>query len=861
MNALRLGGLAGLLWVVGILTGCSLFSSNDEVVQNDLALMDSSSWLIAAQGQGGPPNCVKDLAPGQAKKLAEKALKDRQEIQLLKQALERRGKKLVLSRAHGCKVKNKASSQGLSAQQETTTEATLVEVPAGSDAALYLLEKETVEEGNYWASLREPGDGGETLVHLEVGLGSDTGVQGLSTEPGEAKLFLPDDLGTQEVASDLEQLLAESATTSAGLRALQMDALDWANAEVVVDKTSVIVQADGAEEMEALVVVPPVDSATQQLWGRTRPLIDVERATHVKVTVRRTPPSPSNPRPKLQVVRPTPERPVVQPVVKKGIDLKPAFQYCPYPYYGKLSSFQKVLCQDSWQQWYKKQWDKKLVYERILRATKAVAQDAYDVTYAWDRKRGIDLIAAGFKGLSLSQLQTMLDLAVAKVQDTQPQLPTEILQRWEQASSLINTITPAEFGGWFDALSQATEQGRFDEEYSRLLSQGLERLQNALLILMNSQDAQRAKDLLYKAAQVWARLAQISSEVSEEIKQRMRDVQVRLESNFLLLIAACDLVPFICSALPIAGIDDPLSLIQRLIGNWDTMIRVGHSEKLSDQDLLKFSIALHVIVASFAIHFDLFIPTPSNIARLIEVVIYTKDLANFLDWMTSPYIQDRTVRDRLEQGFGTIVAAGNSVLQGGWEYKGLRLDQDGSYTQQGLGDWWGAVLLLPKEKNPMGRSIVAVSRGDHCVDCGTKADEISRWVGRAVELAPSVQKDNNADLGVVTFAFTNPNADVASVLQRLKQDHQNSNIPVIVAWIENGQVRYECISQGCSNLSWQEQERIACNQLGLAAGCAGPPQEPQTSTTSPPPAGTPITVGSPPPPDPSSFCQGKICII
>lgn len=121
----------------------------------------------------------------------------------------------------------------------------------------------------------------------------------------------------------------------------------------------------------------------------------------------------------------------------------------------------------------------------------------------------------------------------------------------------------------------------------------------------------------------------------------------------------------------------------------------------------------------------------------------------------------------------------------------------------------------------MGRSIVAVSRGDHCVNCGTKADEISSWVGRAVELAPSVQRDINADIGVVTFAFTNPNADVASVLQRLRQDHQNSNVPVIVAWIENGQVQYECIGQGCSNLNWQEQERIACNQLILVAFARG----------------------------------------
>jgi hypothetical protein len=599
--------------------------------------------------------------------------------------------------------------------------------------------------------------------------------------------------------------------------------------------------------------VPAVDStAGQALWDRTRPMIDEERATYVKVMVKKTPPQPSNPRPKLQVVRPTPERPVVQPVVRQGSALKPAFQYCPYQHYGRLSSFDRVMCQDSWQRWYAKQWDQKLVHERSLRAANTVAQDAYNVTYTWDRKRGIDLIAAGFKDLSSSQLQTMLDFAVAKVQDAQPQLPPEILQRWDQASSLINTITVAEFEGWFDALSQAIEQGQFDEEYSRLLSQGLERLQNALLILMNSQDMQRAKDLLYKAAQVWARLAQISSEVSQEIQERMRDVRGRLMSNFVLFQVGCELVPGVCTILQVVGVEDAFGLVELLIRNWDTMIRVGYRDGFSDQDLLKFSIALDVIVAQYAPYFQF-------ATNLFNKVAYTADLARFLDWMTSPYIQDRTVRDRLEQGLGTIVVAGNSVLQGGWEYKGLRLDQGGSYTQQGLGEWWGAVLLLPKEKNPMGRSIVAVSRGDHCVDCGTKADEISSWIGRAVELSPSVQRDNNADLGVVTFAFTNPNADVASTLQRLREDHQSSQIPVIVAWMEKGRVRYECIGQGCSNLSWQEQERIACNQLGLPAGCAGPPS--QVSATNPLPASTPIAVGSPPSPDPSSFCQGPICII
>lgn len=132
-----------------------------------------------------------------------------------------------------------------------------------------------------------------------------------------------------------------------------------------------------------------------------------------------------------------------------------------------------------------------------------------------------------------------------------------------------------------------------------------------------------------------------------------------------------------------------------------------------------------------------------------------------------------------------------------------------------------------------------------------------------MELAPSIQREHSADIGVVTFAFTNPDADVASVLDQLRQDHQNSAVPIIVAWWENGQVRYECIGLGCSNLSWQEQERIACNQLGLAAGCAGPPQESQTSNTDPGSNSDPVTVtvGAPPRPEPPSYCSGSFCII
>ncbi len=74
-------------------------------------------------------------------------------------------------RAQGCEVstdeEGDASAQGLRALSEDAG-TVLVEVPAGSDAALYLVG--SGDEGNYWVSLKEEIDDGEVLTHIEVGL-------------------------------------------------------------------------------------------------------------------------------------------------------------------------------------------------------------------------------------------------------------------------------------------------------------------------------------------------------------------------------------------------------------------------------------------------------------------------------------------------------------------------------------------------------------------------------------------------------------------------------------------------------------------------------------------------------------------
>ncbi len=642
-----------------------------------------------------------------------------------------------------------------------------------------------------------------------------------------------------------------------------------------MDKTSVVFQADGSEEMEALVVVPSADSTTRQLWGRTKPYIDVERATHVKVAVRRTPPSPSNPRPKLQVIRPTPERPVVKPIVKKGSELKPVFGYCPYPYYGKLSSFQKVLYQDSWQQWYRKQWASNAVQSKVLQASGATAtQGLYNIAYARDGKRGIDLLAAGFDNLNPADLQKLLD-HVDNLSQTIPtvQPPPDVLQRWDQARPLFDAISTDQLINWFTTLSQALQQNNFDQVYEQLLTQGLGQLEQAIMILNGTGDATTAKSSILEGVKGWssleARLMQLPQDVRDRIDQLIREafahlVRALIPDQLLYTYGQLSLaltgflgkaIGAICGQFSpgcseamkylLRNIEgkSPRDVITELFALWDDMIWGFQADAKAVEALSR---ALNTIINTFT--------WDGNALN------YTTQLVAFLDWVRDWRSANRGSNDMFEQALGTLMVAGSSIRQG-WTYYGLRADKGGVYGSS-YDIWWAGVLYLSPDKlspNNNGRGIIVVERGDNCTDCAAKANEIVSWIGRAVEMVPSIQGNlTNIDpnsIGVVTFAFTNPNAQgIDMVLQKLRTQYANSQVPIIVSWLENNIVHFECIGAGCGNLTWEEQEKIACNQQGAPAGCtdwgAPVPSEPNQPT--------PFTIGSPPPP--VSYCAGKICV-
>ena len=280
MRTYYLSGLLGFfLLLTATLAGCSPFFTRD--VQQEAAgvedLTSTDSWLIAAQGTGDPEVCEKDLSRTEARKETKATLKEEEDAQALKKVLASLGKQLKILGAHGCVVKEEASSDSQSTAQgirgQTAEEETiLVEVPAGSDAALYFVE--SGDEGNYWASLKQSVPGGVKLVHMEVGL-QQTGVQGLGTEPATVSFFLPDAQGTQDVVDQVkEQLQQGGGAASASLRAMEEAGdLDWSRAEVIV------LDAAEGEDTEALLVVPMADSAAagQALWGQTGAPINPNR--------------------------------------------------------------------------------------------------------------------------------------------------------------------------------------------------------------------------------------------------------------------------------------------------------------------------------------------------------------------------------------------------------------------------------------------------------------------------------------------------------------------------------------------------------------------------------------------------------
>ncbi len=812
----RLGCFGGLLLLLGILTGCSLFLPNDQTEDSSETseLVGTSTWLTAAQGQGGPPACVKALPPGQAKKLAEKVLKDKPEIQLLKQALERRGKKLVLSKAHGCKVKGKASGQGLSAQQEAATEATLVEVPAGSDAALYLLENP--DDGNEWASLKEVADVGERLVHLEVGLVDGSGVQGLQTAEavGQMSLVLPDDVGTQEIASDLQQLFSSQATTGAGVSALQPETLDWANAEVVLDQNSVVSYSDGTQEIEAVVVIPEASSTGQVLWGRTKPMIDGSRATFAKVTVKKTPPTPEKPRPTLQVVSPPTQ-------VKKGNELQfDPFDLCPYQHYGRVSPFTKPLCY----QWEQQAAPKiqQVTFDRGVKSLPTVHSQALQST---GKSRGGvmaiagpegNLIVAGMKNLDVANLIQLYERTVkgqgpqVEGQDVPTTLMKEILKKLGVPAFIISLIFEA-YDYW-----QSLDNAKRDEIKNILLNLKIQ-LDHPEQFMQEIQN--RYNDSLAFRELVDKMTAQLRSHSPGSSDEELRKQAFEIFYNYM-------------SALAQSG---NLTLVDQAIDQYGVAVVLAFG--LLNQGVVEPVVAGSILRALNQLY-DHINQVPAGDAQSVKVlVLILAASAAQVVYGTNVSVGMEGVA-RVQQFLFELVP---QLRANGWKFKQIVPQEhvgfafEASLLRDGVETFVYGMLEPYLQKHELDAMIRAIqSAADYVMFAHQQAG------GPCFQSVPPVpcrfavvEVINNAEPGAVDALCT-----------RI-QNEVNTYVPIVVIG-PDGQV-------ACSKNTTPQEAQALCQMMGY---CGPSPQ--LTSAGDEP---TTIQAPVPPPPADPACPKGKVCLI
>jgi len=155
--------------------------------------------------------------------------------------------------------------------------------------------------------------------------------------------------------------------------------------------------------------------------------------------------------------------------VQLGTAIKPVFDYCPYQYYGKVTTLQRALCQDSWGQWYQKQWTNDNIFERPLSIYNSAMQMGVGaIAYLQDSSRNTHLVVEGFAGLNPTLSRELLNAAA-----TLPQISVDLAhqQAVEQAHQSLTQIDSSKVKSWLSMLIEAYRASRLLDEYEQLLSQ------------------------------------------------------------------------------------------------------------------------------------------------------------------------------------------------------------------------------------------------------------------------------------------------------------------------------------------------------------------------------------------------------
>nr|BAL58171.1 hypothetical protein HGMM_F54G04C12 [uncultured Acetothermia bacterium] len=423
------------------------------------------------------------------------------------------------------------------------------------------------------------------------------------------------------------------------------------------------------------------------------------------------------------------------------------------------------------------------------------SDDTYGIAYASHPQYENNLLLVGFKDLTRERIeQVYAEVQQYNGQPLQPAAP-----RLVEALQLLSTIDPQQLADWITALAQAVIEGRFDEEYARLIHQGLYQFEEVILLARGLQDREAAKISIYQA---------IDAAIQEQQQPSPRVVAMAIINSLLSIL--WDYFTDYVNPEVVAVMLNEFKLY------CETILGLLYNNGMVNESV-PFALSVYII----SLHIIAFFPSPdpSTLPGLQPAVNSWNQFLNlrsFLLWMTGTggyYAPTR--KDRLEQGLGTLYTAA-ALLHDHWVLVAFRFS---------VNDWTGLIMWLSPEQAQLGdgRGVIAVIRGDNCSECASKAQIIKEWVLQALRELSSLrvqlvsnefwaQFTQNGFMELIILTFTKPGAKgINTIITTLKNDStiRNSETPIMVISIDgNGNVQFECISIGCEKLQQEHPELI-----------------------------------------------------
>jgi len=415
--------------------------------------------------------------------------------------------------------------------------------------------------------------------------------------------------------------------------------------------------------------------------------------------------------------------------------------------------------------------------QRLLTARNAAARQSDIVDIVEDGLSPCLYVFGGFRELTLEQIESWIN-SFTNCQDISD-IDSARLEEIGRAFEILEEIGTQQVSQWLQALKQALTEGRFEEEFQSLLSQGLAQLMDALQLLLDTNNPTTAKDWLRGFVQT------LDQEQYPDPLAYADMLQAIVRKEYLLFYG------------PNSDVIAAFDLVDQY---WDQLVAQAMTLSSVLDERYRVSNALFWITMSMK-------GGPWDIASAMD------QLTGFLGWMNS--------EPRIINGIGTILSAGHAASQG-WRVRGFTPVAAGnidnwaavmSLTSQRaieIGAWHPRSVLGPDNKPYNIDSIHAVVIGSHCQQCG--AETIYGWIKSAMKLYGEgfATGDRLNELNLFVFAFTRDNPQgVEGIVSYLARKFQDTHAVIMVVWTVDGQVKWACVSAGCRYLTPSEQQAIA----------------------------------------------------